>query len=132
MAGSIPGARNSSSEFLLADVMATRKTTLQVRKHNVADLSGSKGLSVRAFKTFDKSQVGYLCTTGGFKFVASLINLYTVGCCERAPRDPCDKTDNNTATCLRMVLSVPCPVRPGETPDFLYKPCFLVGSVQYN
>lgn len=83
-----PHREGCQLQNLLVDMMATRKATLQVRKHSETDLSGSKGLPVRALRTFDRSQVGYLCTTGGLKFVAPLRNLQMVGCCERGPRDP--------------------------------------------
>lgn len=86
--------------------MAMRKATLQVRKCKLADLSSSKGSSVRACNTFARSQVGYLCTTGRLIFIAPLINLHMVGCWESYSRDPNNNTEDSAATCLRMVLGV--------------------------
>lgn len=65
MQRSLQTKRAAISEIRLADVIATRKVTLQDKIQRLVDRKGSYGAPVSDLNTIDRSQVGYLCTMGG-------------------------------------------------------------------
>lgn len=62
--------RAASLDILCADIIATKKATLNVNSLRVAVLKGSKGSNVSAYKTTDGSQVRYLWIVGGNRLAA--------------------------------------------------------------
>lgn len=71
------------ADIHLAEVMATKKATLRVSRRRLHEFNGSNSLKERDSSILPRSHVGYLRTTGVFRFVAPLMNLRTTGCCAR-------------------------------------------------